>query len=65
MMAIIRGLRRLLERLGLVKPQTAQEELRGAIDLHHKEGAFVKKDRDMLAASSISPSSIRYPRTFT
>jgi Mg2+/Co2+ transporter CorB len=48
MMALIRGLRRLLERLGLVKPQTAQEELRGAIDLHHKEGAFVKKDRDML-----------------
>jgi len=48
MMALIRGLRRFLERLGLVKPQTAQEELRGAIDLHHKEGAFVKKDRDML-----------------
>ena len=48
MIALIRGLRRLLERSGLVKPQTAQEELRGAIDLHHKEGAFVKKDRDML-----------------
>ncbi|MCB1380456.1 MAG: HlyC/CorC family transporter [Alphaproteobacteria bacterium] len=27
---------------------TAHEELRGAIDLHHKEGAVVKKDRDML-----------------
>jgi Mg2+/Co2+ transporter CorB len=48
MMALARGFRRLLERLGLAKPQTAQEELRGAIDLHHKEGAFVKKDRDML-----------------
>ena len=48
MMALARGLRRLLERLGLAKPQTAQEELRGAIDLHHKEGAVVKKDRDML-----------------
>lgn len=48
MMALVRGFRRLLERLGLAKPQTAQEELRGAIDLHHKEGAVVKKDRDML-----------------
>ncbi len=48
MKALIRGLRRLLERLGLITPQTAQEELRGAIDLHHKEGSFVKKDRDML-----------------
>jgi Mg2+/Co2+ transporter CorB len=27
---------------------TAHEELRGAIDLHLKEGAVVKKDRDML-----------------
>ena len=26
----------------------AHEELRGAIDLHHKEGAVVKHDRDML-----------------
>ncbi len=25
-----------------------QEEIRGAIDLHHKEGAVVKNDRDML-----------------
>jgi Mg2+/Co2+ transporter CorB len=25
-----------------------QEEIRGAIDLHHKEGAVIKKDRDML-----------------
>jgi Mg2+/Co2+ transporter CorB len=25
-----------------------REELRGTIDLHHKEGAFVKHDRDML-----------------
>jgi Mg2+/Co2+ transporter CorB len=48
MRALIRGLRRFLERLGLIRPQTAQEELRGAIDLHHKQGAFVKKDRDML-----------------
>ncbi len=48
MMALARGFRRLLERVGFAKPQTAQEELRGAIDLHHKEGAVVKKDRDML-----------------
>ena len=27
---------------------SAHEELRGAIDLHHKEGEIVKKDRDML-----------------
>lgn len=27
---------------------SAHEELRGAIDLHHKEGAVVKTDRDML-----------------
>ncbi len=27
---------------------SAHDELRGAIDLHHKEGTFVKKDRDML-----------------
>lgn len=48
MRALLRAALRLLERLRLVKPQTAQEELRGAIDLHHKEGTFVKKDRDML-----------------
>lgn len=29
---------------------SAHEELRGAIDLHHKEGGVVKKDRDMLGA---------------
>ncbi len=27
---------------------SAHDELRGAIDLHHKEGAVVKKDKDML-----------------
>lgn len=27
---------------------TAHDEIRGAIDLHHKEGSFVKGDRDML-----------------
>ena len=27
---------------------SAHDELRGAIDLHHKEGTVVKKDRDML-----------------
>ena len=27
---------------------SAHDELRGAIDLHHKEGAVIKKDRDML-----------------
>lgn len=46
MMVLARGLRRLLGRLGFAKAQTAQEELRGAIDLHLKEGT--KKDRDML-----------------
>ncbi len=48
MTALTRGFRRLLARLGLARPQTAQEKLRGAIDLHLKEGAVVKKDRDML-----------------
>lgn len=48
MTALQRGFKRLLERLGLAKPQTVQEELRGAIDQHLKEGAVVKKDRDML-----------------
>ncbi len=27
---------------------SAHDELRGAIDLHHKEGAVIKKDKDML-----------------
>lgn len=27
---------------------SAHDELRGAINLHHKEGTFIKKDRDML-----------------
>ncbi len=27
---------------------SAHDELRGAIDLHHKEGSFIKRDRDML-----------------
>jgi Mg2+/Co2+ transporter CorB len=27
---------------------SAHEEVRGVIELHHKEGAFVKKDRDMI-----------------
>ena len=27
---------------------SAREELRGAIDFHHREGAVVKHDRDML-----------------
>jgi Mg2+/Co2+ transporter CorB len=48
MMALIRAARRFFERLGLMTPQTAQEVLRGAIDFQHKEGAVVKKDRDML-----------------
>lgn len=48
MTALQRGFKRLLEWLGLAKPQTAQEELRGAIDQHLKEGAVVKKDLDML-----------------
>jgi hypothetical protein len=43
MTALQRGFKRLLERLGLAKPQTVQEELRGAIDQHLKEGAVVKK----------------------
>jgi Mg2+/Co2+ transporter CorB len=48
MTALQRGFKRLQERLGLARPQTVQEELRGAIDQHLKEGAVVKKDRDML-----------------
>jgi Mg2+/Co2+ transporter CorB len=48
MMALARALRRLFERLGFIRTQTAQEELRGAIDQHLGEGAVFKKDRDML-----------------
>ena len=48
MMALARALRRLFERLGFIRTQTAQEELRGAIDQHLKEGAVFKKDHDML-----------------
>jgi Mg2+/Co2+ transporter CorB len=45
--------RRILTSLGVkvMAPATeeaAHEELRGAIDLHHKEGAVVKGDRDMI-----------------
>ncbi len=33
---------------GPATEEAAHEELRGAIDLHHKEGAVVKGDRDMI-----------------
>jgi Mg2+/Co2+ transporter CorB len=46
---------------------SAHEELRGAIDLHHKEGAFVKKDRDMLGGildlSELEVSDVMVHRT--
>ena len=41
----------LLKALGLADPEkllSAHEEIRGAIELHHKEGEVVKHDRDML-----------------
>lgn len=45
----------------------AHEELRGAIDLHHKEGAVVKGDRDMLGGildlSELTVSDIMVHRT--
>ena len=45
--------RRILGALGVrvtgpATEEAAHEELRGAIDLHHKEGAVVKGDRDMI-----------------
>ena len=45
--------RRILTALGVTVAEPASEEaahdeLRGAIDLHHKEGAVVKGDRDMI-----------------
>ena len=33
---------------GAINALSAHDELRGAINLHHQEGAVVKKDRDML-----------------
>ena len=46
---------------------TAHQELRGAIDLHHKEGAVVKKDRDMLGGildlSELEVSDVMIHRT--
>lgn len=44
-------IRLLLRGLGFKAEESgfsAHEEIRGAIDLHHQEGAFVKSDRDML-----------------
>jgi len=46
---------------------TAQEELRGAINLHHREGAFIKRDRDMLGGildlSELELSDVMVHRT--
>ncbi len=46
---------------------SAHEELRGAIDLHHKEGTVVKNDRDMLggilAMQDLEVSDIMVHRT--
>ena len=46
---------------------SAHQELRGAIDLHHKEGAVVKKDRDMLGGildlSELEVSDVMVHRT--
>ncbi len=51
--AIHATVRLLLRRLGIagrraLDEDVAHQELRGAIDLHHREGAVVKGDRDML-----------------
>lgn len=45
--AVVRALLKLLPGPA-IDEMTAHEELRGAIDLHHREGAVVKHDRDML-----------------
>ena len=49
------------------KVLSAHEELRGAIDLHHKEGTVVKNDRDMLggilAMQDLEVSDIMVHRT--
>jgi len=46
---------------------SAHEELRGAIDLHHREGAVVKHDRDMLGGvldlSELEVSDVMVHRT--
>lgn len=46
---------------------SAHEELRGAIDLHHKEGSVIKNDRDMLggilAMQDLEVSDIMVHRT--
>lgn len=46
---------------------TAHEEIRGAIDLHHSEGAVVKHDRDMLGGildlTDLSVSDVMVHRT--
>ena len=46
---------------------SAREELRGAIDFHHREGAVVKHDRDMLGGvldlDELEVSDVMTPRT--
>ena len=64
--------RSILGRLGVpvtapATEEAAHEELRGAIDLHHKEGAVVKGDRDMIGGildlSDLTVSDIMVHRT--
>ena len=47
---LVRGLLRLFgfDTTAAANALSAHEEIRGAINLHHEEGAVVKKDRDML-----------------
>jgi len=52
-MTVVWLVRRILTALGVrvaapATEEAAHEELRGALDLHHKEGAVVKGDRDMI-----------------
>ena len=52
-LAVVWLVRRILTLAGVAvaapaTEEAAHEELRGAIDLHHKEGAVVKGDRDMI-----------------
>ncbi len=52
---------------GPVTEEAAHEELRGALDLHHKEGIVVKGDRDMIGGvldlSALEVSDIMVHRT--
>src|SRR6185295_16576594 len=46
---------------------SAREEVRGVVELHHKEGGFVKRDRDMIGGildlRELSVSDVMIHRT--